>query len=233
MKITYDLDLEDEDDARIGYADMAFSGLREVTASVLFVLQHFPFVQYIPAWFPGAGFHRILAEANPPCAWMLDVPFSQVKAKVVEGCAPSEEAGPIAAELLRRMENSQSSAGEDEESEEQVARSVAALIVEGTWFTSTARDVLLNVGLIHRQLNLRWPRSEAVDAGRCSRGIDGTDRREVTPMSLRAEPRKGLIDIFCNIICGATRAKSPGDVVESLHGALIVCHFNISYEGSR
>ncbi len=42
MKITYDLDLEDEDDARIGYADMAFSGLREVTASVLFVLQHFP-----------------------------------------------------------------------------------------------------------------------------------------------------------------------------------------------
>lgn len=71
MKITYDIDLKDEDDARIGMADIAFSGVREVTAPVQFLLQHFPFVQYVPAWFPGAGFRRVLAEANPPCAWML------------------------------------------------------------------------------------------------------------------------------------------------------------------
>ncbi|EIW59364.1 cytochrome P450 [Trametes versicolor FP-101664 SS1] len=148
MKITYDIDLADEDDVRIGYADRAFSGLREVTAPVQFLLQHFPLVQYIPAWFPGAGFHRVLAEANPPCAWMLDVPFSQAKADVAEPYGP-KEAGPIVAELLRRMETSLNGMEGDSESEEQVARNVAALIVEGGSDTtvSTLEGLILALSL--------------------------------------------------------------------------------------
>lgn len=123
MKITYDIDLEDENDARIGYVDSTFSGLRKVTVSMQFLLRHFPLVQYLPVWFPGAGFHKLFAESNPPCAWMLDVPFSQAKA---------DTAGPsIVAELLGGIQTSLSGSKDDSESEEQVARNVAAIIVEG------------------------------------------------------------------------------------------------------
>ena len=79
MKITYDIDIDEEEDKWISVVDEAFVGLRLVTVSAQFLLEHFPIVRHIPAWFPGAGFQRTLARARAPSDYMLDVPFTIAK----------------------------------------------------------------------------------------------------------------------------------------------------------
>ncbi|KAJ8468879.1 hypothetical protein ONZ51_g9348 [Trametes cubensis] len=79
MKITYDIDIDEEENKWVSVVDEAFVGLRLVTVSVQFLLEHFPIARHIPAWFPGAGFQRTLARARAPSDYMLDVPFTIAK----------------------------------------------------------------------------------------------------------------------------------------------------------
>ena len=82
MKVTYGIDIDEDEDKWIRVVDDAFAGLRVVTISVQFLLEHFPLVRHIPAWFPGAGFQKTLGKARAPSDYMLDVPFAMAKENV-------------------------------------------------------------------------------------------------------------------------------------------------------
>ncbi|KAI0373666.1 cytochrome P450 [Pilatotrama ljubarskyi] len=112
LKITYGIDW------------MMRSSASAITVSVQFLLQHFPILQHLPSWFPGAGFHELLAQATGPSQYMLNTPFSEARAKATQPVdLPS-----IVADLVSRIASQEPGQAEDEE---QIARDVAAIIVEG------------------------------------------------------------------------------------------------------
>ncbi|KAI0330485.1 cytochrome P450 [Cubamyces sp. BRFM 1775] len=163
MKITYGIDIDDEEEKWVSVVDEAFVGLRLVTVSAQFLLEHFPFVRHIPAWFPGAGFQRTLARARAPSDYMLDVPFTIAKktARIPQflTCinasidrdglldslqATDSETTAVVADMMRR-----SGASGLEAEDEQIARRVTASAVEGGSDTtfSTIQGILLALSL--------------------------------------------------------------------------------------
>ena len=52
-----------------------------------YLVQTFPWMRYIPAWLPGAGFQREFAAARPRVRSMRDVPWEAAVAKKVCMCA--------------------------------------------------------------------------------------------------------------------------------------------------
>ncbi|KAI0330486.1 cytochrome P450 [Cubamyces sp. BRFM 1775] len=141
MKITYGFDIDEDEDKWITVVDDAFAGLRVVTISVQFLLEHFPLVRHIPAWFPGAGFQRTLGKARAPSDYMLDVPFAMARENT-QGAGPGHPS--IVAGILSRF----GAQGPDAENE-QIAKDVAAIAVEGGSDTtySTIQGIFLALSL--------------------------------------------------------------------------------------
>ncbi|KAH9889918.1 cytochrome P450 [Cubamyces lactineus] len=140
MKITYGFDIDEDEDKWITIVDDAFAGLRLVTIPVQFLLEHFPLVRHIPAWFPGAGFQRTLGKARAPSDYMLDVPFAMARENVRTDSGYSS----VVTEILSRFGASGPDAGN-----EQIARDVAAIAVEGAFLNtySTIQGVFLALSL--------------------------------------------------------------------------------------
>ncbi|KAH9903302.1 cytochrome P450 [Cubamyces lactineus] len=55
LKFVYDVEVEDEKDARITALDAAFEGVHAITAPVQFVLEMLPFLSRLPKWTPILG----------------------------------------------------------------------------------------------------------------------------------------------------------------------------------
>ncbi|KAI0763593.1 cytochrome P450 [Trametes elegans] len=141
MKLTYGIDLDGPDDKYVAIVDDAFLGLREVTVTAQFLLEFFPWVQYLPKWVPGTSFLRELDRGKGPSDYTLRTPFDEAKERaLVEG----GDHRSIVSELLSRFEG-----GEEREEEEKAARGVAAVAVEGGSDTtaSTMQGLFLALSL--------------------------------------------------------------------------------------
>ncbi|KAH9889919.1 cytochrome P450 [Cubamyces lactineus] len=122
MKVTYGIDIDDEEDNWISVVDEAFVGLRLVTVSVQFLLEHFPIVR-----------------ARVPSDYMLDVPFT-----IAKKAATDPDTASMVSDMLRRT-----GASGLEAEDEQIARRVTASAVEGGSDTtfSTIQGILLALSL--------------------------------------------------------------------------------------
>ncbi|KAI6003413.1 cytochrome P450 [Pisolithus marmoratus] len=58
---------------------------KEVTADRAGLLKVMPFLQYLPAWFPGAGFKRKAAQCREMVTEMTEVPFAMAKDEMERG----------------------------------------------------------------------------------------------------------------------------------------------------
>ncbi|KAH9889950.1 cytochrome P450 [Cubamyces lactineus] len=139
MKLTYDINVNDEDDIWVDIVDDAVVGLRVVTVTAQFLLQHFPFVRHVPSWFPGAGFHRELASTRRSSEFMLEVPFSQAKTQGSQGSKC------IVAKLLQRITESCEAGAQ--EANGNIARNVASVMVQGGSDTTFSSIQALFLGL--------------------------------------------------------------------------------------
>ncbi|KAJ8468878.1 hypothetical protein ONZ51_g9347 [Trametes cubensis] len=141
MKVTYGINIDEDENKWITVVDDAFAGLRVVTISVQFLLEYFPLVRHIPAWFPGAGFQKSLGKARGPSDYMLDVPFAMARENA-QGTGSGYSS--VVADILSRF----GAQGPDAENE-QIARNVAAIAVEGGSDTtySTIQGIFLALSL--------------------------------------------------------------------------------------
>ncbi|KAI0712382.1 O-methylsterigmatocystin oxidoreductase [Earliella scabrosa] len=76
MKIVYGIDAKDEHDPTI---DLIAAAIDAVTPAVVpgsYLVDALPFLRYVPAWFPGAGFQKQFATFRKSNDRIQDVPYS-------------------------------------------------------------------------------------------------------------------------------------------------------------
>lgn len=78
-------DLSLSNDPLIGLAEEGMESLNEGTN--LYLVDLFPRLKHLPAWFPGAGFHRQAAVWREAMMRFLNIPFEQAEEALVS-CIP-------------------------------------------------------------------------------------------------------------------------------------------------
>ncbi|KAI0076598.1 cytochrome P450 [Panus rudis PR-1116 ss-1] len=85
MRIAYGIDIEPEDDPYILIAERAIEGFAAAGNSEGYLVDFFPILKHVPAWFPGAAFKRQGNYWKPFVTAMLEKPFNHVKEQMRNG----------------------------------------------------------------------------------------------------------------------------------------------------
>ncbi|KAI6117223.1 cytochrome P450 [Pisolithus croceorrhizus] len=86
IELLYGRRVEGKDDPVFAMASGLAEVLsREVTADRIGLLKAIPFLQYLPSWFPGAGFKRKAGQCRKMAAEMVDLPFAIAKDELERG----------------------------------------------------------------------------------------------------------------------------------------------------
>ncbi|KAI5988513.1 cytochrome P450 [Pisolithus albus] len=89
IELLYGRRVEGKDDPVFAMASGLAEVLsREVTADRIGLLKVMPFLQYLPSWFPGAGFKRKAGMCRKMTAEMADLPFAVAKDEMVSHWLP-------------------------------------------------------------------------------------------------------------------------------------------------
>jgi len=83
LSATYDITVNDSDDAYISTAETALNGLAEAGVPGSFLVDLLPLLKYVPSWVPGAGFKKKAACWRRANEEMCEKPFSYVKDQLV------------------------------------------------------------------------------------------------------------------------------------------------------
>ncbi|KAI0648167.1 cytochrome P450 [Trametes meyenii] len=87
LKLVHDIEVADEHDENIARMNTAFEAM-ELATPAYFVVESFPFLQYIPSWFPGADFHELFRKSKTAGNHLKHVLFITVKVSS-EGRVPT------------------------------------------------------------------------------------------------------------------------------------------------
>ena len=144
MKIGYGIEVQESDDPYISIAEEVLNGIVQAGIPGSFWVDLFPVLQYVPSWFPGAGFQKKAAHWKKATNTMAEKPFRHVLEQLVYSTSFFEfllitilqkngKATPcVAATLIDFLPD------EDDpqrSSEEAIARNVAFIAYVGTWWT--------------------------------------------------------------------------------------------------
>jgi hypothetical protein len=106
VSIAYGIDVLDEEDPYIALAEKASKSFTDATIPGRFLVvgcscllritgrtelswmsqDSIPILKYVPEWVPGAGFKRIAREGLILSQAVLEVPFAEVKRRIVGPC---------------------------------------------------------------------------------------------------------------------------------------------------
>ncbi|KAK1222726.1 hypothetical protein PQX77_014396, partial [Marasmius sp. AFHP31] len=79
LKITYGYTLQGKDDPYLRLVLDAQEGVEDSSNHGFFLVDYFPALKYVPAWFPGASFKRNAKEWNESNQKMRNEPFNWVQ----------------------------------------------------------------------------------------------------------------------------------------------------------
>lgn len=85
LKIAYGHQVKEEGDDYISLADAALTSLGAAGLFGTYAVDYMPWLKYLPSWLPGASFKRKAAEWYKLSRSMVDVPYAEVKRKLVIG----------------------------------------------------------------------------------------------------------------------------------------------------
>ena len=71
------------DDEFVIAAQMAMEGLSKVAIPGAYWVEYFPLLRYLPNWFPGMSFRKLVDEYLPYVSSMREGPYNHVKAAMV------------------------------------------------------------------------------------------------------------------------------------------------------
>ena len=83
LKLTHGYQPLEGEDPIVSIVDRAMDHFSDATAPGAFLVDVFPSLQYVPSWFPGAGFQRKGKQWRQNVQDMADVPFNLVKQRMV------------------------------------------------------------------------------------------------------------------------------------------------------
>ncbi|TFK48755.1 cytochrome P450 [Heliocybe sulcata] len=87
LRVTYGYSPWESGDPLVELVDKVMLHFSIMTAPKAFLVDIFPILKYIPAWFPGARFKRLAAEYAPGFVAVAEVPMTYVKEQMSEGTA--------------------------------------------------------------------------------------------------------------------------------------------------
>ncbi|KAH9483138.1 Cytochrome P450 monooxygenase COX2 [Psilocybe cubensis] len=87
MSVAYGITIKDTEDPYISNAEEALMGLAEAGIPGSFLVDLMPWLKYIPAWFPGAGFQRKAAHWRKVNADVAQKPFKFAEEELQKGTA--------------------------------------------------------------------------------------------------------------------------------------------------
>ncbi|OSD08730.1 CyP450 monooxygenase [Trametes coccinea BRFM310] len=117
-RIAYGREIKDENDEFVKLAEDSLAAFNVLLAPGKYLVELFPSLRYVPAWFPGAGFQREAKQAKAMLRDLVRVPWDDAVAAIMvqrDGTAPAS----MTATLLDQL--SQLS-GQEGVMEEKVAR---------------------------------------------------------------------------------------------------------------
>ncbi|KAI0743502.1 cytochrome P450 [Daedaleopsis nitida] len=121
LKTMYGIDIASDDKELVPLLHDALEGPTEALMAGRFMVEHIPILQYVPAWFPGAGFQKKFARWRRLAADVLELPFAQAK----QAWSKGEGYHSGVHEMLEDIANKNISAAEAAD-EERVAKIGAA-----------------------------------------------------------------------------------------------------------
>ncbi|KAF8588294.1 cytochrome P450 [Ramaria rubella] len=90
MEVVYGLKVQSSNDRYYKVVDKALEGLAKVTTSPgVYMIDHLPFLKYMPEWIPGAGFKKTAKKWGELTKAMYMEPFAEVKKAMSAGTAES------------------------------------------------------------------------------------------------------------------------------------------------
>ncbi|KAI0631054.1 CyP450 monooxygenase [Trametes polyzona] len=121
MRIVYGIDVADHSDRYIGVAERGADIYIKITVPGRYLVETFPILRRLPAWFPGAGFRREAEAWKPSVLALRNTPFDHVKEEMAKGAArPS-----IVASLLEGISEEKAVPGKI--SEEDLYRNITGI----------------------------------------------------------------------------------------------------------
>ncbi|TBU24746.1 cytochrome P450 [Dichomitus squalens] len=111
LKLTYNVDIADENDPLIGMVEATFEGVNEGLPLGRFLVDFIPFLRHVQPWIPGMRSPKLWAKWQGAAHRMMNVPFMYTKAQMDQGKASHS----IVARLLSRLPQSEDVLPEDEE----------------------------------------------------------------------------------------------------------------------
>ncbi|CAG7851800.1 O-methylsterigmatocystin oxidoreductase Short=OMST oxidoreductase; AltName: Full=Aflatoxin B synthase; AltName: Full=Aflatoxin biosynthesis protein Q; AltName: Full=Cytochrome P450 64 [Serendipita indica DSM 11827] len=101
-KVTYDYDMKPEGDEFVELAEISADTFSQAAAPGAWLVDIFPWMRHIPAWFPGARFQRIAREWKAVNDYLHSKPYNDVKAQMAAGT----HHGSVTSHLLTNAQSS-------------------------------------------------------------------------------------------------------------------------------
>ncbi|EMD33676.1 hypothetical protein CERSUDRAFT_141968 [Gelatoporia subvermispora B] len=127
VSVVYGIEIEEKDDKHIAVAEEAMYALAQGLIPGSFWVDFLPFLKYVPAWVPGAGFQRKAAEWRKSASTMKEMPWTNA----IVTCLSTQKDGSVpsvAAGLSQRIINVP---GESHAEEEDVVKNISAVAYAG------------------------------------------------------------------------------------------------------
>ncbi|KAK7677690.1 hypothetical protein QCA50_019381 [Cerrena zonata] len=100
LKIIYDMDITDIQDDYVRLVREAVLGLSVMAVPGAFWVDYFPFLRFVPAWFPGFPLRKMVDYYRPIVETMRSKPFDKIQREIDEGKVnPS-----VTASLIERLQ---------------------------------------------------------------------------------------------------------------------------------
>ncbi|THH15990.1 hypothetical protein EW146_g4568 [Bondarzewia mesenterica] len=87
MLMAYGYEIKEHDDPVVSLAEQSVNDLGHLLESGNFLVEIFPWLKYVPAWFPGASFQKTVKEWSNTLKVLQRTPFEFTKAQVAAGNA--------------------------------------------------------------------------------------------------------------------------------------------------
>ncbi|TBU44032.1 O-methylsterigmatocystin oxidoreductase [Dichomitus squalens] len=89
LKITYGIDIDDENAEIVQVVENAGKGPGQTLIPGRFLVDSIPFLRFVPAWMPGAGFQRQFAEWGAASRKLKDFPYVRRNTAFTDNALPS------------------------------------------------------------------------------------------------------------------------------------------------
>lgn len=83
LSIAYGIEVQEENDPYLEMSRIALQTLNSAAVPGAFLVDTFPFLKHVPAWFPGASFKRKAREWRKAARGVLELPFVETKKRFV------------------------------------------------------------------------------------------------------------------------------------------------------